>query len=411
MLTDTKVKQLKPEEKVYRVADGNGLCIEVRPSGTKIWRLRYRWLGIAKTYTIGNYPEISLAYARQDTLKQRELLAKNIEPQANKKAAKLEALNNKNETFEQVSKEMLEKRKENKSKKWISNRTSYFERDIYPYIGNMVLSEINSQHVIFVLDKVLERIRSGIRKNKGGNIGTGEYAARQVKGFMGEVFQYGILTKGLTIDPTYVLRDYLEYPEHEHARPMEKHERIDIMKKIEKSGSSLSIKNAAKVLLYTMLRTIEVRRALKSYINWEDKTWTIPVASKKKLKAGKRNMKKNRIHIVPLSNQVIAILEEQFKIYPDSPLIFPGRGEGGLIGAGTINQLLKTSGFSELSPHDFRATSSTDLNEKNYDKDWIELQLAHVSGDQTRATYNHARWLDDRRKMLQWWADEVDSWG
>lgn len=408
MLTDTKVKQLKPSDKLYRIADHDGLCLEVRPTGTKIWRFRYRFLNVPKMYTIGSYPEISLAFARQDTLKQRELLAKGIDPQGNKEMVKLEAIKNKNETFEQISKEMLEKRKENKSSKWLSSRQSYFERDIYPYIGKLSPSEIDSQHIIEIIDKVLERIRSGIRKNKGGNIGTGEYAAKLVKNHIGEVFAYAIITKRAKIDPTYILRDYIEFPAHEHARPMEVQERSNILKRINGSGSTRSTKNAARALLYSMLRTIEIRRGLKSYINWDDQTWTIPVASKKQLKAGQRNMKKNRIHIVPLSRQMMAIIKEQFDAYPDSPYIFPGRD--GMIGSGTLYHLLKRVGFTELSPHDFRATSSTDLNEKNYDGDWIELQLAHVSGNKTRATYNHARWLDDRRNMLQDWADMVDSW-
>lgn len=194
---------------------------------------------------------------------------------------KLEAIKNKNETFEQISKEMLEKREENKSSKWLSSRQSYFERDIYPYIGKLSPSEIDSQHIIEIIDKVLERIRSGIRKNKGGNIGTGEYAAKLVKNHIGEVFAYAIITKRAKIDPTYILRDYIEFPAHEHARPMEFQERSNILKKITESGSTRSTKNAARALLYSMLRTIEIRRGLKSYINWDDQTWTIPVASKK----------------------------------------------------------------------------------------------------------------------------------
>ena len=119
-------------------------------------------------------------------------------------------------------------------------------------------------------------------------------------------------------------------------------------------------------------------------------------------------MKKNRMHIVPLSDQLVEILKEQFQLYPNSDYIFPGE-DGDMIGKTTLNTALKNLDI-EFTMHDLRATASTIANENGFNQDWVELQLAHVSSNKTRASYNHAQWLNDRRNMMQWWANMVDSW-
>ena len=222
--------------------------------------------------------------------------------------------------------------------------------------------------------------------------------------------QYAIISDRLINDPTYALRGYIHSPETENAQPVNSKDRKLIMPSIEKYTGSISTKNALKTLIYTMLRTVEIRRGLKEYIDFEARTWTIPIASKSDILAGKRNMKKNRIHIVPLSNQVMEIIKAQFAAYPDSPYIFHGVNNGTMIGPTTLNQAFRNMGLGHITMHDFRATASTDLNEANYNSNWIELQLAHVKGDKVKATYDHAKWLNDRRKMMQDWADMVDGW-
>ena len=124
--------------------------------------------------------------------------------------------------------------------------------------------------------------------------------------------------------------------------------------------------------------------------------------------AGKRNMKKNRMHVVPLSDQAIEIIKEQFVLYPDSEYIFAGE-DGEMIGKTTLNTALRNMKL-EFTMHDLRATASTVANEHGFNKDWVEIQLAHVSDNKTRTSYNHAQWLNDRKTMMQWWADHVDSW-
>ena len=402
MLNDLKIKQLKPKDKVYRIADHSGLCIEVRTAGGKFWRFRYRYLNVAKMLTVGQYPEISLAYARTKTMEYREQLAKGMDPRVQQGDERASAIQSSEDTFEVVAIEYCNIKKPLKSKDWYDTRIRYLKKDIYPAIKNKQIAGVDSSDVKTVIDNTIVRIQKSGR-------GTGEVKATLVRQVIREVIQYAIITGRITNDPTYALKGYIQRPEVEHAKPIELADRKKLMLSISRYGGTESTKNALRVLIYTMLRTIEVRRGLKKYIDFTEKTWTIPVASKAELKTGTRNMKKNRTHIVPLSNQVVSILKTQFEFYPDSDYIFPGES-GGMLGKTTLNSAFDNMGFSHITMHDFRATASTDLNEANFNSDWIELQLAHVKGDKTRASYDHAKWLSDRRAMMQDWANMVDAW-
>lgn len=297
MLNDLKIKQLKPKEKLYRVADHSGLCIEIRPTGAKFWRYRYRYLNIAKMLTIGQYPEISLAYARSKTMEYREKLAKGTDPIQFQKEERTAAIQSNADSFKNVAEEYLEKYKTGKSKDWFMNRTRYFSKDIYPVIGKTPIKDVNSSDIRTIIDNTITRIRKSRR-------GTGEVKATFVRQICAEVLQYGIITQRITTDPTYALRRYIHRPDVQHAQPLSDEDKKIILPTIKSYGGCTSTKNSILTLLYSMLRTIEVRRAKKTFINFEDKTWIIPRATNEEVLAGKRNMKKNRIHIIPLSSQL-----------------------------------------------------------------------------------------------------------
>ena len=309
MLNDLKIKSLKPREELYRVADHSGLCIEIRPSGSKFWRYRYRFLTKAKMLTIGQYPEITLAYARLKTMEYREQLAKGVDPISHQKKERLEAIKANNGIFRLVANEFMNSRKTQQSKEWEQRRTSYFEKDVYPHIGNKPIHEIDSIDIKYVLDSTMARIKKSVR-------GTGEVKGIFVRQIISEVIEYAIITKRISIDPTYVLRGYIKQPEVTHARPLTESEKIELMSKLNTYGGSTSTRNAIKVATYTWLRSIEIRRGKKEYINFEDRTWTIPAVSQADILAGKRNMKKNRMHVVPLSNQAIKSLKSNLLFTP-----------------------------------------------------------------------------------------------
>lgn len=351
--------------------------------------------------TIGQYPEITLAYARIKTMEYREQLAKGVDPIGNQKNERLEAIKANNGTFQLVASEFMNSRKAQQSQEWEQRRSSYFEKDVYPLIGNKPIHEIDSIDIKNVLDSTMARIKKSGR-------GTGEVKGIFVRQIIGEVMEYAIITKRISIDPTYVLRGYIKQPDITHARPLTESEKKVLIPRLNAYGGSISTRNAIKVAIYTWLRSIEIRRGKKEYINFEDKTWTIPAVSRADILAGKRNMKKNRTHVVPLSNQVIEIIKEQFALYPSSEYIFVGE-DGKMMGKTTLNTALRNMKL-EFTMHDLRATASTVANEHGFNKDWVEIQLAHVSNNKTRASYNHAQWLSDRKAMMQWWAEHVDSW-
>ncbi len=401
MLNDLKIKRLKPTEKVFRVADHSGLCLEVRPSGGKFWRFRYRYLTKANMLTIGQYPEVSLAEARLKTLEFRKQLANGVDPSSYQQEELLKAIQANTGTFSLVAAEFLETKTGQQSEEWFTRRKSYYKKDIFPILGNKPIHEVDSIDIKNVLDSTMARIR------KSGK-GTGEARGIFVRQIIGEVMTYAIITKRISIDPTYALRGYIKLPEVTHARPLTETEKKEFFPKLNIYGGSISTRNAIKAAAYSWLRSIEIRRGRKEFINFEDETWTIPAVSRAEILAGKRNMKKNRMHIVPLSKQLIKIIKEQFELYPNSEYVFPGE-DGEMIGKTTLNTALDNLDI-DFTMHSLRATASTIANENGFNQDWVELQLAHVSDNKTRASYNHAQWLNDRRNMMQWWADHVDSW-
>ena len=190
-------------------------------------------------------------------------------------------------------------------------------------------------------------------------------------------------------------------PDVTHARPLTKKERIIVRTKLESYGGAETVKNAGLMLLYTMLRTIEVRRMEWAWVDFDQPVVNFPKAA----------MKKSRDHILPMSYQVFELLKTQYKNSGNKKYVFPAVYQSdGMLNQMTLNRMLKYIGLNTVSAHDFRATASTLLNEAGYEEKWIEAQLAHTDDNKTRASYNHAKYLVDRRKMMQDWADMVDGW-
>lgn len=218
MLNDLKIKRLKPIEKVFRVADHSGLCLEIRPSGGKYWRFRYRYLTKANMLTIGQYPEISLAEARLKTLEFRKQLANGVDPSSYQQEELLKTIQANSGTFSLVATEFMKTKIGQQSEEWFKRRNSYFQKDVFPIIGSKPIHEVDSIDIKNVLDNTMLRIR------KSGK-GTGESRGIFVRQIIGEVMSYAIITKRISIDPTYALRGYIKMPEVIHARPLTESEK------------------------------------------------------------------------------------------------------------------------------------------------------------------------------------------
>lgn len=397
MLSDSKIRSAKPKEKLYRIGDSDGLCIEIKPNGKKYWRYRFQWLKKTQMMSLGEYPIVGLAEARTKRDEAKSLVASGINPveeKENQKKAKSDEYENR-VLFKHVAAEYKAEKLKNRSERYQEAFQRALDKDILKVIGDKDIKEVTSADVLTIMKKTIARVK------RQKNHGTGEVSAIQNRTFIGGVMRYAIATLRAEYDPTYAVKNVVERPEIEHARPMEKHEAVQLRNKLNSYGGSTTVKNAGLVMLYSMLRTIEIRRMKWEYVDFEERTITFP----------KEMMKKKRIHIVPMSDQVFNILQEQRNIVGNREYVFPAIYQDGMLSATTLNKMLDYIGLSDVTAHDFRATASTLLNEKDYDDKWIEKQLAHADGNKTRATYNHAKYLESRRKMLQDWADIVDSWG
>lgn len=397
MLSDAKIKTLKPREKMYRLLDAERLYIEVRPSGKKIWRFRYVLNGKEGSVSFGEYPTISLHQARQLKCDAQSKLAKQLNPSEEKKKEKVISVSE--TVFKDIAKEYAEEHLSSCSKRYVDHFHTSMKKDIFKVIGNKEINSVTSADVLTIMRNTVKRVK------RQKNYGTGEVTAIQNRKYIGAVMRYAISTLRAQYDPTQAVANVIQRPSIQHARPLSKDELKMLRNKLETYGGSTTVKNAGLCMLYSMLRTIEVRRMKWSFVDFDERLITFPVATKDQ----ERTTKKNRIHVVPMSEQIYQILKEQMQINPNQEFVFSAVYKVGMLSATTLNRMLQFMEMKNVSAHDFRATASTLLNEKGYSQDWIEKQLAHADDNKTRASYNHAQYLDDRSKMLQDWADIIDG--
>ncbi|WP_026470120.1 tyrosine-type recombinase/integrase [Alkanindiges illinoisensis] len=404
MLTDAKIRNLKPKDKMYRLLDADRLYIEVKPNGSKLWRYKFVLDEKESSMSLGEYPLIGLSRARELHAEMRKLVAEGINPVKHRRDEKLKKQNEGKNTFKVIAEEWIATKLQHKSKRYRDGIIVSLNKDIYPAIGDKIARDVSSHDVLVIIKNTIKRVTSQ------RNYGTGETTAINNRQIIGGVMRYAIATLRADNDPTYAVRDIVEKPPINHARPLDKTEIRELKNKLIAYGGTQTVKNAVNLLFYTMLRTIEIRRARWEHVDFENQTLTLPMASREQLKDGKRLMKKNRTHIVPLSTQALKILEAQRKISGMTEYIFPSPyNPEKMLSPATINRVFQNIELSDVTAHDFRATASTTLNEIEFNEDWIEIQLAHVSSNQTRASYNHAKYLSKRAGMMQWWADWLDG--
>lgn len=404
MLNDTKIKQLKPTDKMYRVADHSGLCLEVRTTGAKLWRFRYRFLGKASMLSLGEYPVVTLAAARQKVAEQKLLLDQNIDPSKFKQEEKAKAKMDAESEFKEVAFSWYESKKNKRSESFRLIVEKTFERDLFPAFGHKNIKTITPYDLLKMQKDTIKRV------SKQMNRGTGESTAIRNRQIVNSIFNYAIANLLCDSNPAVSLGQTVERPAKDTARPMTTEEQAMFNSALEKSRSTEMVKNAIKLLMYSMMRSIEICRLKWDWVDLDKKLITVPPATKEQLDKGERNIKMNRVHLVPLSKQMIKIIENQRLQSNDEYVFCSVFNKTKIMNKTTINRALASMGYQTLTAHDFRATASTILHELGYSSEWIELQLAHVDRNAVRGTYNHAQNLEERRKMMQDWCDLVDSW-
>lgn len=384
MLTIKQIEAAKPKEKSYRLSDSGGLFLFISKGGGKIWRFRYRKDGKEQTHVIGSYPEISLIEARKLHASAKSILATGGTLETKKEASQKECIT----TFESVFREWYEFKKEVWSAGYRKEMLSMFNDDVLPIIGGEDIASMDPLRVVDVIRHFESR----------GAMERASKARRRC----GEVFRYAVITGRSKYNPAPDLVDAERGYRKKHY-PFLTKEQIPAFNKALStfSGSAIS-KIATQVLQYTALRTKELRSMQWSDVDFENRVITI----------SPEVMKSRKPHVVPMSNQVVALMEQIKPMTSGiSDLVFPGRNDKRKpISENAVLLVIRQIGFDGIaSGHGFRHQFSTILNENGFDRDLIERQLAHVDRNAIRGIYNHAEYLDQRRNMMQWFADYIDE--
>ncbi|MBQ6983073.1 MAG: tyrosine-type recombinase/integrase [Synergistaceae bacterium] len=376
MLTELQVKATKPKEKSYMVRDDKGLYLRVDPTGRKYWILRYWENSKEHKLSLGPYPDLSLKDAR---IKRDEIQTARAKGQSpSQKSIQ--------QNFTQVTREWLKIRMADKDDYYL--RTIHFRLNKYilPAIGAMPLKEITSANILRICRQIED----------AGH----DETAKRVKTIIGQVFRFAIAAGYTDSDPTSALLGALKPKINRHFATLTNPADIAILIRSMKAYPYTVMRCALLFSVYTAARPGEIRSAEWSEIH--NDTWDIPA----------EKMKMKRRHIVPLSTQARSLLDELRPLTGSGKWLFPSpRNDGRCMSENGVRSALRAMGFTkeQITPHGFRAMFSTIANEHGINRDVIERQLAHVEGNSVRGAYNHAEYLPERVKLMQWWSDYLDS--
>lgn len=386
-LTDIAIKNAKPREKPYKVSDEKGMYLEVRPNDSYWWRLKYRFGGKEKLLSLGTYPEVTLKEARWKCDAARLLLREGKDPSAERKAEKRTQRLHSQNAFELVAREYIEKY----ANRWGKSHRHYVQRrleaNIFPDLGNRALAEIEAPELLDVIRKMEARGAHDL--------------AHRVMQVCSQVFRYGIATGRCARDPAADLRGALTPHKKRHMAVVRAEDYPQLLASIEAYEGDLQTRLALKMLALTFVRTQELIGAEWQEFDFEAAMWVLP-ADRMKMKAE---------HLVPLSRQALAVLEDLRRINGESRYVFAGINPRKPMSNNTMLYALYRMGYrSRMTGHGFRSVASTILNEiSGFRSDVIERQLAHCERNAVRGAYNRAEYLPERRKMMQWWADYLDK--
>lgn len=387
-LTDIAVRNAKFVEKPFKLADGEGMYLFVNAVG-KYWRLDYRFLNKRKTLSLGKYPVVSLAAARQKRADAKRQLSDGIDPLEYKKIKKRTMIEGAAHSFQAVAQEWFSKNRgqwvESHSEKIIAR----LERDIFPWIGNRPIGELTAPEVLSALRRIEAR----------GAVETAHRAHQNC----GQIFRYAIATGRAERDVCADLRGALPPTSQKHHASITEPRAVgELLRTLRGYQGSFVTACALKLAPLVFLRPGELRHAEWSEINLDNAEWRISAAK----------MKMRAPHIVPLSRQAIEVLQEIRPLTGHRRYVFPSvRTSDRPMSENTVLGALRRLGYEkeEMTGHGFRSMASTLLNENGWNPDAIERQLAHSERNSIRAAYNYAEFLPERRKMMQWWADYLDS--
>ena len=389
-LTDTAIRNAKPKDKPFKLGDSLGLFLLVQPSGGKLWRMKYRLDGREKKIGFGTYPEVGLADARKKRDEAREVVAMGKDPSREKQQAKHRALIAAGDTFAEIGREYLDKRKREGMAERTMDKAEFHLSRLAPVLGRLPVTEITAPDVLAVL-RVYEKQ------------GKHETANRLLQ-LASRIFRYAVATARLTSDPTRDLRGAITTPTTKHfAAIIDPKGAGELLRAIDSYGGMGITKQALQLAPHVFVRPGELRHAEWSEIDLDAGVWLIPADK----------MKMRKPHQVPLSRQSVALLRDIAMISGSTGYLFPSvRTRARPMSENTMNAGLRRLGYTtdEMTSHGFRAMASTLLNESGkWSPDAIERALAHTDSDSVRASYHRGAHWNERVEMAQWWSDYLDQ--
>ncbi|WP_213758141.1 tyrosine-type recombinase/integrase [Citrobacter freundii] len=382
MLTIKQIDAAKPKDKPYRLLDSNGLYLYVPVTGKKVWQLRYKLDGKEKVLTVGKYPLMSLQEARDKAWLAKKDVSLGVDP------VKAKKLSVKDNSFGSIYQEWYEHKKQVWSEVYSTELSRMFQDDILPLIGGMEINEIEPMQILEVIRRFEDR----------GAMERANKARRRC----GEVFRYAIVTGRAKYNPAPDLADAMKGYRKKNYPFLPADQIPAFNKALAGFSGSIVSRIATQVLQYTVLRTKELRSMQWSNVDFETRTITI----------AEEVMKGRRPHLVPMSDQVVSLLEMLRPVtQPISSFVFAGRNDKTKpISENAVLLVIRQIGYEGMaSGHGFRHQFSTIMNEHEWPADAIEKQLAHSNSGSIRGIYNHAQYMDKRREMMQWWADWLDE--
>jgi integrase len=388
-LSDTEIRKAKPTPSRQRLFDGGGMYLEVTPAGGKLWRLKYRFDGKEKLLSLGTYPEISLKEARKRREEGRQLLAEGTDPSAQRKAVrharKVATLN----TLEATARAWLDHRET----AWVERTRTIvlasLENDVFPILGDRPITEVQPADIRQLVQAIEAR-------------GAGETAGRVFQRLRA-IFRFAIAHDVIGTDPTYPLKpaEIFKPRKVTHRSALSERDVPTFLQRLAAYEGDPTTSAALTLLMLTALRPGELRGARWDEIDTDRALWRVPAA----------RMKMKTEHTVPLSKQALAVIESMRPISGRGALVLPSPFYPGKpLSDGTLNSALARMGYKGMATaHGFRTLFSTCANEAGWNSDHIEKQLAHEDRDDVRGAYNRAQWIEERTKLMQWWADRIDQ--
>ena len=388
-LSDKEIKSAKPKEKEYILSDGDGLRLRVKPNGSKLWLLNYTHPIKRKrtNLSLGKYPDLSLANARKTSQEAKELLAQGIDPQEERKRHQQELKAVHEDNFLNVATKWFEIKKDDVTADYAVDIWRSLELHIFPHLSDVPVREIKAPQVIELLKPIEAK----------GSLETVKRLAQRLN----EVMNYATNCGLVQANPLTGIKAAFKKPKKENMAALKPTELPELMGAI----ANASIKRTTRCLiewqLHTMTRPSEASGARWEEIDWDEKIWAIPA----------ERMKKRREHRIPLTEQMLELLEVIKPISGHREFIFPSdRAPKKPCNSQTANMALKRMGFAgRLVSHGLRSLASTALNEQGFDRDLIEAALAHVDDNQVRSAYNRTDYLERRRPMMSWWSNHIEE--